>query len=153
MYKKISLLVFTIFLIFFLNSCTNKADKEIEERNAYIIENNITTPARTSGLYYIETLTGTGVQAQANDDVVVHYTGYYLNGEIFDSSYQRGRPIEFTLGVGQVIKGWDEGIALMKVGGKAKLLIPSNLAYGSNGYSSIPAYSTLVFDVELIDVY
>jgi len=134
------------------NSCTSKAEREIEDRNAYLQKNNITTAPTASGLYYVETLAGTGVQAQANQDVVVHYTGYFVDGGIFDSSVQRGQPIEFTLGVGQVIKGWDEGIALMKVGGKAKLIIPSDLAYGKNGRSSIPGYSTLVFDVELLDV-
>jgi FKBP-type peptidyl-prolyl cis-trans isomerase len=82
----------------------------------------------------------------------VHYTGTLLNGTKFDSSRDRNQPFEFTLGQGQVIKGWDEGIALMNVGGKATLVIPSNIAYGQQAQGAIPAYSTLVFDVELLDV-
>lgn len=151
MYKIITLL--SIVLIISLNtSCTSKAEKEIKDRNTYLAENNITASPTASGLYYIETTEGTGVLAQVGDVVQVHYTGKFLNGDVFDSSYDRGEPIEFTLGAGQVIKGWDEGIALMKEGGKATLIIPSNLAYGASDYHSIPAYSTLVFDVELVKI-
>ncbi len=82
----------------------------------------------------------------------VHYTGTLLNGTKFDSSRDRNEPFEFTLGKGQVIKGWDEGIALMNVGGKATLVIPSAIAYGDRDMGTIPPFSTLVFDVELIDV-
>ena len=93
------------------------------------------------------------VKAEAGKTVSVHYTGYFENGDIFDSSVQRGKPLDFQLGKGQVIKGWDEGISLMKVGDKLKLLIPYQLAYGEQGYSgAIPAKSNLIFDVELIDV-
>jgi len=84
--------------------------------------------------------------------VKVHYTGTLLNGTKFDSSRDRNEPFEFTLGQGQVIKGWDEGIALMNVGGKATLVIPSTIAYGDRDMGTIPPYSTLVFDVELMDV-
>ena len=82
----------------------------------------------------------------------VHYTGTLLNGTKFDSSRDRKEPFEFTLGKGQVIKGWDEGIAKMKVGGKATLVIPSSLGYAERDMGTIPPYSTLVFDVELLDV-
>jgi len=106
-----------------------------------------------SGLEYIELEAGTGTQAEAGKTVSVHYTGKFQDGRIFDSSVSRGEPIAFKLGVGQVIKGWDEGIALMKVGGKAQLIIPSNLAYGERGAGGvIPPNATLVFDVELVDV-
>jgi peptidyl-prolyl cis-trans isomerase A (cyclophilin A) len=106
-----------------------------------------------SGLEYIEVEAGTGVQAEAGKTVSVHYTGKFQDGRVFDSSIPRGEPINFKLGAGQVIKGWDEGIALMKVGGKAQLIIPSQLAYGDRGAGGvIPPNSTLVFDVELVAV-
>ena len=106
-----------------------------------------------SGLEYIEMKAGTGAQAMAGKTVSVHYTGKLQDGTIFDSSVSRNEPITFRLGVGQVIKGWDEGIALMKVGGKAQLVIPSALGYGENGAGGvIPPNATLVFDVELITV-
>lgn len=106
-----------------------------------------------SGLEYIEIEAGTGAQAEAGKVVWVHYTGRFPDGRVFDSSIPRGEPIEFPLGAGRVIKGWDEGIALMKVGGKAQLIIPPHLAYGERGAGGvIPPNATLVFDVELVDV-
>jgi FKBP-type peptidyl-prolyl cis-trans isomerase len=106
-----------------------------------------------SGLEYIELEAGTGVQAEAGKTVDVHYTGKLQDGKVFDSSHARGVPISFRLGVGQVIKGWDEGIALMKVGGKAQLIIPPDLGYGASGAGGvIPPNATLVFDVELVEV-
>lgn len=106
-----------------------------------------------SGLEYVETQAGTGAQAVAGKMVSVHYTGKLTNGKVFDSSRTRGEPIAFQLGVGQVIKGWDEGIALMKVGGKATLTIPPELGYGARGAGGlIPPNATLVFDVELVSV-
>ncbi|OYU83417.1 MAG: peptidylprolyl isomerase [Flavobacterium sp. BFFFF2] len=106
-----------------------------------------------SGLRYSILEHGNGAQAQKGKKVSVHYTGALANGKVFDSSYPRKKPIEFPLGVGQVISGWDEGIALLKVGDKARFIIPSYLGYGSNEVGGvIPANSTLVFDVELMDV-
>jgi peptidylprolyl isomerase len=106
-----------------------------------------------SGLQYIETLPGTGEQAQAGNIVSVHYTGTLQDGTKFDSSLDRNEPITFVLGQGMVIAGWDEGISLMKVGGKARLIIPPNLAYGERGAGGvIPPNATLIFDVELLDV-
>ena len=107
-----------------------------------------------SGLEYIEIEAGSGVQATAGKTVRVHYTGKFQDGRVFDSSVSRGEPIEFVLGTGRVIKGWDEGIALMKVGGKAQLVIPPQLAYGERGAGGgvIPPNATLVFDVELVSV-
>ncbi|MEB3185973.1 MAG: FKBP-type peptidyl-prolyl cis-trans isomerase [bacterium] len=95
---------------------------------------------------------GTGAEARAGNLVSVHYTGWTLDGTKFDSSVDRGTPFEFALGQGQVIKGWDQGVAGMKVGGKRKLRIPADLAYGSQGVGSIPPNSVLVFDVELLEV-
>lgn len=104
-----------------------------------------------SGLQYKVTQQGTGKQPTASSVVTVHYTGKLLDGKVFDSSVERGEPIEFPLN--QVIPGWTEGLQLMKEGGKATLYIPSGLAYGEQGVpGTIPANSTLVFDVELIKV-
>jgi FKBP-type peptidyl-prolyl cis-trans isomerase len=106
-----------------------------------------------SGLEYIEVEAGSGTQAEAGKTVSVHYTGKFQDGRVFDSSIPRGEPITFKLGAGNVIKGWDEGIALMKVGGKAQLIIPPALAYGERGAGGvIPPNATLVFDVELVSV-
>ena len=106
-----------------------------------------------SGLKYLILSKGNGEHAQLNKNVEVHYTGYLTDGKVFDSSVERGDPIEFILGTGQVIAGWDEGIALMNVGDKFRLIIPSHLAYGEKGAGKvIPPNSTLIFDVELISI-
>lgn len=106
-----------------------------------------------SGLYYVVLQEGTGEQAVAGKTVAVHYSGKLTNGNEFDNSYRRGEPIEFKLGVGQVIPGWDEGIGLMKVGAKYTLIIPSELGYGKRGAGGvIPPNATLVFETELVSV-
>jgi FKBP-type peptidyl-prolyl cis-trans isomerase len=106
-----------------------------------------------SGLQYWELKKGTGAVAKKDQTVKVHYTGWLTDGKKFDSSVDRGEPIEFKLGAGMVIPGWDEGIAGMKVGGKRQLRIPPDLAYGAHSPSPlIPPNSTLVFDVELVGV-
>jgi FKBP-type peptidyl-prolyl cis-trans isomerase len=107
----------------------------------------------SSGLQYIDQVVGTGEVAKIGQTVSVHYTGWLTNGTKFDSSVDRGQPFSFPLGAGRVIKGWDEGVQGMKVGGKRKLTIPSNLGYGARGAGGvIPANATLVFDVELLSV-
>lgn len=107
-----------------------------------------------SGLRYKLIQKGNGPKAEKGKTVSVHYEGSLANGQVFDSSYSRKQPIDFTLGAGQVIKGWDEGISFLKIGDKARLVIPSHLAYGSAGAGggAIPPDTTLVFDVELVDV-
>ena len=130
---------------------TNKKE-EATLRAKYLADKKITAKPLPSGLIYVEKVKGTGAKAVAGKKVKVHYTGTLLNGTKFDSSRDRNEPFEFTLGQGQVIKGWDEGIALMNVGGKATLVIPSAIAYGERDMGQIPPYSTLVFDVELLDV-
>ncbi len=109
--------------------------------------------ATASGLRYKIIQKGDGAKAESGRNVSVHYEGSLLSGEVFDSSYKRSDPISFQLGVGQVIKGWDEGIALLQIGDKARFVIPSDLAYGSAGAGGvIPPDATLIFDVELMAI-
>lgn len=99
-----------------------------------------------------DVVVGEGAEAVNGKNVTVHYTGTFEDGKVFDSSVERGQPFTFFLGAGQVIKGWDQGVLGMKVGGKRKLTIPSDLAYGPNDYGPIPGGSTLHFEVELLGV-
>ncbi|HEY9789280.1 MAG TPA: FKBP-type peptidyl-prolyl cis-trans isomerase [Candidatus Obscuribacterales bacterium] len=104
-----------------------------------------------SGLQYTDEVVGGGNTANAGQTVSVHYTGWLTDGTKFDSSKDRGKPFEFKLGAGQVIRGWDEGVAGMKIGGKRRLVIPAQLGYGSSGVGGvIPPNATLVFEVELL---
>lgn len=129
----------------------------------YLEDNKISVKPTESGLYYIETTRGKGTKPKKGQVVKVNYTGRLLDGTVFDTSdekiakesgtYQEGRPyepIEFSVGEGQVIPGWDEGIMMMSAGSKGKLVIPSAIAYGVQGGGPIPPYSPLVFDVELV---
>lgn len=129
----------------------NFSDKGLDINN---IMNNINNQATGSEELKIEILQeGAGMEAKSNDVVSVHYTGYLTNGQVFDSSIGRGEPFSFTLGAGQVIKGWDRGVLGMKVGEKRKLTIPSDLGYGSVGAGGvIPPNATLIFEVEMIHI-
>ncbi|MBE9034961.1 FKBP-type peptidyl-prolyl cis-trans isomerase [aff. Roholtiella sp. LEGE 12411] len=135
---------------------TLAAPMTITENNTLITSNTmsdanaVTTP---SGLKYVELKEGTGATPKTGQKVVVHYTGTLEDGTKFDSSRDRGQPFDFKIGVGQVIKGWDEGVGTMKVGGRRQLIIPAELGYGSRGAGGvIPPNATLLFDVELLEV-
>jgi peptidylprolyl isomerase len=107
----------------------------------------------SSGLQYIDLVVGDGASPKKGDNVSVHYTGYLLDGRKFDSSVDRGQPFSFPIGTGQVIRGWDEGVATMKIGGKRKLIIPANLGYGERGAGGvIPPNAQLIFDVQLLGI-
>lgn len=116
-------------------------------------KDNAKTVTTASGLKYVDVVTGKGASPVAGKQVKVHYTGRLENGTVFDSSRNRNEPFLFTIGVGQVIPGWDEGVMSMKVGGTRKLTIPARLGYGARGAGGvIPPNATLLFDVELLDV-
>lgn len=124
------------------------ADKGAEFRKEYAAKDGV--KSTESGLLYKIEKAGEGETVEPTDTVKVHYQGKLISGEVFDSSHQRGEPIEFQLN--QLIRGWVEGIPLIKKGGKIELVIPAELAYGENATGNIPPNSTLVFDIELLDV-
>lgn len=110
-------------------------------------------PTTASGLSYEDEVEGAGAGPQPGQTAVVHYTGWLTDGTKFDSSRDRGQPFSFAVGKGQVIKGWDEGVAGMKTGGKRRLTVPPELGYGARGAGGvIPPHATLIFDVELLDI-
>ena len=109
----------------------------------------VTTP---TGLKYVDEVIGTGEKPRLGKTVIVHYTGTLTDGTKFDSSVDRGQPYEFRIGTGSVIRGWDEGILSMQVGGKRKLIVPPDLGYGAQAKGKIPPNSTLIFEVELLGV-
>ncbi len=119
----------------------------------YVADNKITVAPTASGLYFMEKHKGTGPKVVAGDTVYVKYTGKTLDGKVFDSSDRSPVPVKFQIGVGQVIKGWDEALVMMNVGGKASILIPSTIAYGDRGAGEqIPPFSPLLFDIEVTKV-
>lgn len=155
---------------FFLAGCGQQNDskiQELEERVSYLESKEPTlalgfqvkeieklypeSQSTDSGLHYIVVEEGEGEPPRKGQMVTAHYHGTLLNGEVFDSSVDRGQPFEFPVGMGRVIKGWDEAFLSMKKGEKRKLILPSSIAYGDRSTGPIPANSVLVFDVELID--
>jgi peptidylprolyl isomerase len=134
----------------FMGETTSVAGENSEKQVGAVGSASLITTA--SGLQYEDILLGSGETASVGMVVSAHYTGTFPDGNVFDSSIPRGEPFEFTLGTGQVIKGWDEGIQGMKVGGKRKLIVPPELGYGQSGIGPIPPNATLHFDVELLGV-
>lgn len=137
--------------------------KEKGDLDKYLADNKITTKPTESGLYFIETKKGSGAKPKAGDQVEVNYVGRLLDGKLFDTSIESVAkaenvfnpqrpygPFKFIVGMGQVIKGWDEALLLMAKGGKAKIILPSNIAYGPNGGGPIPPFAPLTFEVELV---
>lgn len=131
---------------------TDAREKEKTDITKYIEDNKLEVKELAGGMYIVHHLVGEGTQAVAGKKVSVHYKGFLLDGTVFDSSYDRGQPITFNLGANQVIQGWEKGIAELKVGGKALLIIPFDMGYGDRPSGSIPPMSTLFFEVELMDV-
>jgi FKBP-type peptidyl-prolyl cis-trans isomerase len=128
-----------------------KAQEHIE-RAQWLEENNIKVKPTQSGLYFIPEKAGTGAKIERGDLVKAHYTGYFLNGQVFDSSRESPQPFEFLVGRGEVIQGWDEAVLMMKVGGKARIILPSELAYGERGSGQIGPNEALIFEVELFGI-
>ncbi len=132
-------------------ACSDKDTKPAEApKPAAASETAVTTP---SGLSYVDIVVGNGPSPVSGKPVKVHYTGWLENGTKFDSSVDRGEPFVFTIGAGEVIPGWDEGVMTMKVGGKRRLTVPAKLGYGEAGAGGvIPPNATLIFEVELLEV-
>jgi FKBP-type peptidyl-prolyl cis-trans isomerase len=136
-----------------VTSTNNKEKNPVEAARTLGTKTDKPVIKTDSGLQYIDVKEGTGAAAKAGDTVSVHYTGWLVEGKKFDSSVDRGQPFSFPLGGGRVIKGWDEGVAGMKVTGIRKLIIPSDLGYGARGAgSAIPPDATLIFEVQLLEV-
>ena len=130
-------------------ACGSSSDSESNTSEVNMADETVTT---ASGLQIKTLVVGTGDKAEPGKTAVVHYTGWLLDGTKFDSSVDRGTPFEFPLGAGRVIKGWDEGVATMNIGGKVELTIPPDLAYGPSGAGGvIPPNATLKFEVEFLD--
>ena len=152
-YRLLVVLLALSFMLF----CSKNQDKSQTQVKKIQSGQNITIPANAvetpSGLKYVDIEQGNGPMPQVGQTVVVHYTGWLLNGKKFDSSLDRHQPFKFVLGQGQVIPGWDEGIKTMHMGGKRRLFIPYQLAYGERGYPPvIPPKAMLVFDVQLLSI-
>ncbi|NDF15305.1 FKBP-type peptidyl-prolyl cis-trans isomerase [bacterium] len=136
-----------------LSACTKKKPGEAESTNAAGGNTQVAMQATPPPKVEVSDISsGKGTEAVAGKSVTVHYTGTLKDGTKFDSSVDRKQPFTFTLGKGEVIKGWDQGVIGMKIGGKRKLSIPPELAYGSNAVGAIPANSTLFFEIELLEV-
>ncbi len=131
----------------------NASEKEeMEQLNEYLSTSNISAKPTATGLYYIETQKGNGNMPDSTSSVSIHYIVSFISGEIIDNTYERNQPFDFQLGKNSVIPGLEEGVRYMHEGGEATLIIPSKLAYGNQQYKKVPPFSTLVFEVKLINV-
>lgn len=128
---------------------TEEVEMQLLEK--YLANANITQKPTESGLYYVEKVKGTGKQAMPGSEVTVHYTVCFIDGQVLETSLE-GEPLTFKIGLNQVIAAWEEGIAMMREGGKATIIAPSKIAYGKDGKGTIMPYTTLVFEVELLKV-
>lgn len=165
MQKIFSTLIILTFVIGmnFINSCSSSKSASDDSNSKQVTLTNTDPYSDTdsyadfktteSGLRYKDTKIGVGEAPRKGQKIAVHYHGTLLDGTVFDSSIERGKPIEFDFGTGQVIKGWDEGLETMSAGGKRTLFIPADLAYGSRERGKIPANSTLIFEVELVKIF
>lgn len=134
---------------YYVANATSVQDKDNNTLIEYAVDNNLDCKKSPKGVFYTTDQEGTGELLKMGDPVAAHYKGYLLNGNVFDSSYDRGKPIQFN--VGRMIPGWNEWLTLVNPGTKSTLLIPSSLAYGTRGFSDkIPANSPLIFEVEVL---
>ena len=147
------ILTVALMTVVLASACTKKKTDEAQNQAANTqTAAQVAQPAAEPKVTSEDSVVGKGVEAVAGKNVTVHYVGTLQDGTKFDSSVDRKSPFTFSLGKGEVIKGWEQGVAGMKVGGKRKLTIPPELAYGANSVGAIPANSTLIFEIELLDV-
>lgn len=134
------------------NSSSVQSYPTVTQASPTVVPTIVSSQTLADGLKIEDEKIGTGAEVKSGDNISINYLGTLVSGEKFDSSYDRGQPFETQIGVGQVIKGWDEGVVGMKVGGKRRLTIPPALGYGSQAQGPIPANSTLIFEVELMGI-
>ena len=154
--KRYNFILWLVFFLIVMTSCsletyTTRKNTANQEILSYLIENKIDVKPNTSGLVYIPIDEGEGDTPQLGDKVAFHYKGYYLNGEVFDSSYDKSYPLIVEIGNGMIINGLEESLLMMNKGAKAKVIIPFYLAYDDMDNAPVPPYSNLIFELEMID--
>ncbi len=154
--KRYNFILWLVFFLIVMTSCsletyTTRKNNANQEILSYLIENKIDVKPNASGLVYIPIDEGEGDTPQLGDKVAFHYKGYYLNGEVFDSSYDKSYPLIVEIGNGMIINGLEESLLMMNKGAKAKVIIPFYLAYDDMDNAPVPPYSNLIFELEMID--